>query len=70
VSCCREGAEIGIISSFGMIFRLMYSQRIRRFLLPISLLLPEVERGGGEPSLQFQLIIPLLLLILKKLRRN
>jgi hypothetical protein len=70
MSCCREGARNGINSYSGMIFRMMYNQRIRRVLLQITLLLPKVERGGGEPSLQFQLINPLHLLSLKKRRRN
>jgi hypothetical protein len=35
-------------------------QRVKRVLIPRSLLLPKVERGGGELSLQFQLINPLL----------
>jgi len=48
----------------------MYSQRVNRVLIPRSLLLPEVEKEGGELSLQFQLINPLLLLSLTKLRRN
>jgi hypothetical protein len=53
-----------------MISRLRYNQRLKRVLIPRSLLLPEVERGGGELSLQLQLINPLLPLSLIKLRRN
>jgi hypothetical protein len=53
-----------------MISRLRFSQKVKRFLIPRSLLLPEVERGGGELSLELQLINPLLPLSLKKLRRN
>jgi hypothetical protein len=60
----------GIISSFGMNLRQTFSQEIRRSLLQRSLLLLEVERGRGEPSLQLQLINPLHLLSLGKLRKN
>jgi hypothetical protein len=53
-----------------MSFRLIYNERIKRGLLQGILPLPEVERERGEPSLQSQLISPLHLLSLKKLRRN
>jgi hypothetical protein len=48
----------------------MYNQRVKRVLILRSLPLPEVEKGGEELSLQFQLINPLLPLSLTKLRRN
>jgi hypothetical protein len=70
VICCREEAKSGITSYSGMIFRLMYNQRVKRVLIPRSLPLPKVESGGGELSLQFQLINPLLPLSLIKLRIN
>jgi hypothetical protein len=53
-----------------MISRLSFSQREKIVLIPRSLPLPEVERGGVELSLQPQSINPLLPLILEKLRRN
>jgi hypothetical protein len=53
-----------------MISRLKFNQKVKRVLIPRSLLLPEVERGGGELSLQLQLINPLLPLRLTKLRRK
>jgi hypothetical protein len=65
----RRGKS-GITSYSGMISRLRFSQREKRVLIPRSLPLPKVERGGGELSLQPQSINPLLPLSLEKLIRN
>jgi hypothetical protein len=70
VRCCKEEEKSGITSCFGMISRLRFNHRVKRVLIPRSLPLLEMERGGGELSLQLQLINPLLPLSLTKLRRN
>jgi hypothetical protein len=70
VNCCKERVKNGIISYFGMISRLRFSQREKRVLIPRNPPLPEVEREGEELFLQSQSINPLLPLNWEKQRRN